>query len=112
MNQQTISKYCFYSVVSLTIMLLSITQVHATCLSMESINNNFGYWINGCGYRVSVAWNDEGSCSSKSYSKYPCLEFVPAYGKSSASLNGYVRWVECEYPDAPKEESDGEVYCR
>ncbi|MDE0035832.1 MAG: hypothetical protein OXU75_22225 [Deltaproteobacteria bacterium] len=103
-----------------------------TCLRIESVATSgfgasAGYWVNQCSTGVHVKWNNFGTrhmctdpagcvgCEPAGDSLYPCKAFVPANGKTTATLWGVTNWHECQSDDpyaiVIREESYGLVKC-
>ena len=88
----------------------------STCLSVKRTTVRYiGYWVNKCSAGIDVIWRDEGACRSRSGNLYPCSWFVGAGKEVTASIEGKVRWFECQSPgglgDVMAMERDGTLYC-
>ena len=105
-------------ILSLMCLLMPLVAANAgaACLDIErgsGFGSSTGQWVNRCTVGVHVKWKNFGTnqggnctdptgcygCESTSRSLYPCLAFVPANGRITATLWGVTNWHECRHDD-------------
>lgn len=98
------------SVLLASIVLFSTVDAYACA----HLSGNRDRMRNSCGWRISVAWTDQGYCSSiNSSTGYGCGTEVPAYGQTLITkTQGRVQWASCRYPQTPFRTGGNSYECR
>ena len=91
---------------------LGSADAQENCLEIErssGFGSSTGFWVNQCSVGIHVRWRNYGGpcndptgcvgCQSNQFVKFPCSDFVAAYGRSTATLWGTTDWSECQSDD-------------